>query len=64
LAEELSKYGYNLVTGGTDNHLILIDLQNKNIMGAEAQDRLEKAGITTNKNTIPFDPNPPFKHRA
>lgn len=61
LAEELLKYGYNLVTGGTDNHLILIDLQNKNIMGAEAQNRLEKAGITTNKNTIPFDPNPPFK---
>jgi len=61
LASELIKYGFNLVTNGTDNHLILIDLRNKNISGAEAQDRLEKAGITTNKNSIPFDPNPPFK---
>jgi len=41
--------------------IILIDLQNKNTLGAEAQDRLEKAGITTNKNSIPFDPAPPFK---
>jgi len=61
LAEELLKYGFNLITGGTDNHLILINLQNKNILGAEAQERLEYAGITTNKNSIPFDPNPPFK---
>ncbi|KPJ55386.1 serine hydroxymethyltransferase [Parcubacteria bacterium DG_72] len=61
LAEEFLKYGFNLITGGTDNHLILIDLQNKNILGAEAQERLEYAGITTNKNSIPFDPNPPFK---
>jgi len=60
LAEELKKYGFNLVTGGTDNHLILIDLRNKNISGKEAQYRLEKAGITINKNTIPYDPNPPF----
>lgn len=61
LAEELRKYGFNLVTDGTDNHLILIDLRNKDISGKEAQQGLEKAGITTNKNTIPFDPNPPFK---
>jgi glycine hydroxymethyltransferase len=61
LAEALRSYGFDLVSGGTDNHLILIDLQNKNIPGAEAQDRLEKAGITTNKNSIPFDPAPPFK---
>lgn len=61
LAGELKKHGFNLVTGGTDNHLILIDLRNKNVSGKEAQQRLEKAGITTNKNTIPFDPNPPFK---
>ena len=61
LAEELLKYSFNLVTGGTDNHLILIDLRSKGILGAEAQDRLEKAGITVNKNSIPFDPNPPFK---
>jgi len=60
LASELLKYGFNLVTGGTDNHLILIDLNNKGILGKEAQNRLEKAGITVNKNSIPFDPNPPF----
>lgn len=60
LAAELLKYDFNLVTGGTDNHLILIDLRNKKISGKEAQNRLEKAGITVNKNTIPFDPNPPF----
>lgn len=61
LASELLKYGFSLVTGGTDNHLILIDLRNKEVSGKEAQDRLEKASITVNKNTIPFDPNPPFK---
>lgn len=60
LASELLSYGFNLVTGGTDNHLLLIDLRNKGILGKEAQNRLEKAGITINKNTIPFDPNPPF----
>ncbi len=60
LAEELIKYGFTLVSGGTDNHLILIDLRNKGIVGKEAQLRLEKAGITINKNTIPYDPNPPF----
>ena len=60
LAHELLKQGFDLITGGTDNHLILIDLRNKNISGKEAQNRLEKAGITVNKNTIPFDPNPPF----
>jgi len=61
LADFLKEHGFNLISQGTDNHLILIDLQNKNILGAEAQDRLEKAGITTNKNSIPFDPAPPFK---
>jgi len=61
LASELLKYDFDLVTGGTDNHLLLIDLRNKGILGKEAQNRLEKAGITINKNTIPFDPNPPFK---
>jgi glycine hydroxymethyltransferase len=54
------KYGFNLITKGTDNHLILIDLRNKKVSGKEAQNRLEKAGITINKNSIPFDPNPPF----
>jgi len=61
LASELLKYDFNLVSGGTDNHLILINLINKGVSGKEAQNRLEKAGITINKNTIPFDPNPPFK---
>jgi len=60
LAEELKKYGFNLITDGTDNHLILIDLRNKGIPGKDAQHRLEEAGITINKNTIPYDPNPPF----
>jgi len=61
LANELIKCGFNLITGGTDNHLILIDLRNKGVSGQEAETRLDKAGITVNKNTIPFDPNPPFK---
>jgi len=61
LAEELKKYGFNLVSDGTDNHLILIDLRNKNIAGTEAQDLLEEAGITINKNSIPYDPASPFK---
>ncbi len=60
LANGLVSNGFKLVTGGTDNHLILIDLRNKNISGKEAQLRLERAGITINKNAIPFDPNPPF----
>lgn len=61
LAAELLKLGFTLITGGTDNHLILIDLRNKNISGQDAETLLDKAGITVNKNTIPFDPNPPFK---
>lgn len=61
LAEELKKYGFILATGGTDNHLILADLRNKNISGTEAADLLETAGITMNKNSIPYDPAPPFK---
>lgn len=61
LAEELKEYGFNLVSQGTNNHLILIDLRNKNITGSEAQDLLESSGITINKNSIPYDPAPPFK---
>ena len=61
LGEELKKYGFNLISGGTDNHLLLIDLRNKNITGAEAQDLLDRAGISTNKNSVPYDPAGPFK---
>ncbi len=61
LAQFLLENGFNLVTGGTDNHLMVIDLRNKNISGKDAQNLLDKAGITLNKNTVPFDPNPPFR---
>lgn len=60
LAEKLMEKGYDLVTGGTDNHLLLIDLTNKGIKGAQAETALGVAGITVNKNTVPFDPRPPF----
>ncbi len=60
LAEKLLEHGFNLVTGGTDNHLLLIDLQNKNITGRQASDALEAAGITANKNSIPNDPKKPY----
>ena len=60
LADELIKRDFRLVTGGTDNHLLLIDLTNKNVIGIEAEVALGKAGITANKNTVPFDPRPPF----
>lgn len=60
LAQELKKYGFNLISGGTDNHLILVDLQNKNITGKEAEKRLEEAGIIVNRNTIPGDSRKPF----
>ncbi|MEX2145063.1 MAG: serine hydroxymethyltransferase [Candidatus Spechtbacterales bacterium] len=60
LAQELSNKGYDIVSGGTDNHLLLIDLQNKNISGAEAEKLLEKNGITANRNTVPGDPRGPM----
>ena len=60
LANQLMNKGYQLVTGGTDNHLLLIDMTNKNITGAEAEAALGKAGITANKNTVPFDPRSPI----
>jgi len=59
LAKTLSSFDFELVTGGTDNHLVLIDLQNKNITGQEFEDALGKAGITVNKNSVPDDPQPP-----
>ncbi|MCX7724689.1 MAG: serine hydroxymethyltransferase [Thermodesulfovibrio sp.] len=59
LAEALKRRGFKLVSDGTDNHLILVDLTNFNITGKEAEEALDKAGITVNKNTIPFDIKPP-----
>lgn len=60
LAENLTGKGYELVTGGTDNHLLLLDLTNKGVKGADAEKALGLAGITVNKNTVPFDPRSPF----
>ena len=61
LADQLEKYDFKLISGGSDNHLVLIDLRNKNITGKPAQELLEKAGIVTNRNTIPTDePQSPF----
>lgn len=59
LAESLKEKGYRLVSGGTDNHLILIDMRSKGLTGKEAEELLEEVNITTNKNTIPFDPEKP-----
>jgi glycine hydroxymethyltransferase len=61
LAEALIENGFDLVSGGTDNHLILVNLMQRGITGAEAQVALERAGMTVNKNAVPFDPLPPFK---
>jgi len=60
LAEALLAHGFNLVSGGTDTHLMLVDLQNMDITGKEAEKRLDAIGCTCNKNTIPFDPRSPF----
>jgi len=60
LAKALTDRGFNLVSGGTDNHLILVDLQNMDITGKEAEHRLDEIGITCNKNAVPFDPRSPF----
>ena len=59
LAAELISRGFSIISGGTDNHLMLIDLNNKNITGKEADEALDKAGITVNKNAIPYDQRPP-----
>ena len=55
LAEGLIKNGFNVLTGGTDNHLVLLDLRNKNITGLELEQRLDSVRITANKNAVPFD---------
>ncbi len=60
LAETLKKRGLNIVSGGTDNHLVLVDLRPKNLTGKAAEASLEHAGLTCNKNAIPFDPASPF----
>ncbi len=60
LAESLTARGFRLVSGGTDNHLLLVDVRNKQITGKLAEISLDEAGITVNKNAIPFDPESPF----
>ncbi|MDB4970424.1 MAG: Serine hydroxymethyltransferase [Myxococcales bacterium] len=60
LATELSARGYDLVSGGTDNHLILVDLTNKEVPGKKAAQALDKAGLVLNYNSVPFDPRKPF----
>ena len=60
LAQELTSRGFRLITGGTDNHLVLVDLSTKNIPGKKAAQALDKAGIVCNYNAIPFDPRKPF----
>ena len=61
LGEALRAAGYRLVSGGTENHLLLVDVFEKGILGSEAELALGKAGITVNKNAIPYDKNPPLK---
>ncbi len=61
LAQALIERGYTVLTGGTDNHIVLLDLRNKGLTGRDAETLLEEAGITVNKNLIPYDPQPPLK---
>ena len=60
LASDLNSYGLDLVSGGTDSHLILIDLRSENLIGNTVAEACEAIGIVLNRNSIPFDPNPPF----
>lgn len=60
MAKSFMDRGYNIISGGTDNHLMLIDLRNKNISGKKAQETLDKAHITLNKNSVPYDDKSPF----
>jgi glycine hydroxymethyltransferase len=59
LADELIKRGFKIVSGGTENHLVLVDLTDKNITGKEAEEALDTSGITVNKNAVPYDSRPP-----
>jgi len=61
LAASIAKHGYRIVSGGTDNHLFLIEVHSRGITGTDAEKALDRAGITVNKNSIPFDPLPPMK---
>ena len=60
LADELMKHGYRIVSGGTDTHVMLVDLTNKGVTGKDAQNLLDEVNITANRNTIPFEPRSPF----
>jgi glycine hydroxymethyltransferase len=60
LAASMAKHGFRIVSGGTDNHLFLVDIQSRGLTGKDAQPGLDRAGITVNKNAIPFDPLPPM----
>jgi glycine hydroxymethyltransferase len=61
LAASVAKQGFRIVSGGTDNHLFLVELHSRGLTGADAEKALDRAGITVNKNAIPFDPLPPMK---
>jgi glycine hydroxymethyltransferase len=61
LAASIAKQGFRVVSGGTDNHLLLIEVHPRGITGADAEKALDRAGLTVNKNAIPFDPLPPMK---
>jgi glycine hydroxymethyltransferase len=60
MAKAFVNLGYNIISGGTDNHLMLIDLRNKSLTGKKAQETLDRANITLNKNAVPFDDKSPF----
>ena len=60
LSSKLRERGFGVVSGGTDSHLLLVDLRTKNVTGNVAEQLLEKAGLTCNKNAVPFDPQPPM----
>ena len=61
LAQTLADEGFHIISGGTDTHLMLVDVFAKGMLGSEAENALHEAGITVNKNAIPFDTNPPMK---
>ncbi|HMD43504.1 MAG TPA: serine hydroxymethyltransferase, partial [Candidatus Acidoferrum sp.] len=61
LADAISREGFRIVAGGTDNHVFLVEVHSRGITGSDAEKALDRAGITVNKNSIPFDPLPPMK---